>query len=339
MTDNRSRFCRHRFRRRRRHYGQAVVGGRLFGRGPRAGRLGRVRPRARVQQGRMAEPLPERRGPPDERSGAPAQHLPPQRQRKSRRPAATAMDAWWAAARSPMAAAAGATCRGSSRKLLPSARLPAPAWRTGRSLTKNWSLITRRPNGRWECPGMRVDSPFVCADVEGLSAAVRCRSRARARCSRSAAAKLGLTAVPGPMAIISEAYHGRSACINCGMCSGFGCQVKARSSSAVAMFPIAEQTGRCEIRPNSYVREISVDNNGRVTGAIYFDAQKREVFQKAKAVVLSANGTESAAVAAAFEVGAVSRWACEFERRRGEVSDVRQQCRRKRDFRAPAQRI
>jgi choline dehydrogenase-like flavoprotein len=59
------------------------------------------------------------------------------------------------------------------------------------------------------------------------------------------------------------------------------------------MFPIAEQTGRCEIRPNSYVREISVDKNGRVTGAIYFDAQKREIFQKAKAVVLSANGTES----------------------------------------------
>ena len=35
-------------------------------------------------------------------------------------------------------------------------------------------------------------------------------------------------------------------------------------------------------------------NSGRVTGVIYFDAQKREVRQKAKAVVLSANGSESA---------------------------------------------
>jgi choline dehydrogenase-like flavoprotein len=109
-----------------------------------------------------------------------------------------------------------------------------------------------------------------------------------------AAAKLGLTVVPNVAAIITQPYQGRDACVNCGMCSGFGCHVRARSSSAVTMIPIAEKTGRCEIRTNSYVREISVDNSGRVTGVIYFDAQKREVVQKAKAVVLSANGTESA---------------------------------------------
>jgi choline dehydrogenase-like flavoprotein len=109
-----------------------------------------------------------------------------------------------------------------------------------------------------------------------------------------AAAKLGLTSVPSPMAIISEPYMGRAACVHCGMCSGFGCHVRARSSSAVTMIPIAEKTGKCEIRANSYVREISVDNNGRVTGVIYFDEQKREIQQKAKAVVLSANASESA---------------------------------------------
>ena len=76
--------------------------------------------------------------------------------------------------------------------------------------------------------------------------------------------------------------------------SGFGCHVRARSSSAVTMIPIAEKSGRCEIRANSYVREISVDNTGRATGVIYFDAQKREVQQRAKAVVLSANASESA---------------------------------------------
>src|ERR1035437_7269473 len=108
-----------------------------------------------------------------------------------------------------------------------------------------------------------------------------------------AANKLGLTAVSSPMAIISKDYRGRSACVHCGMCSGFGCHVKARSSSAVTMLPIAEKTGRCEIRAHSYVREISVDGKGRVTGVIYFDAQKREIFQKAKAVVLSANGSET----------------------------------------------
>ena len=60
------------------------------------------------------------------------------------------------------------------------------------------------------------------------------------------------------------------------------------------MLPLAQKTGNCEIRVNSYVREISVDNSGRVTGVVYFDGQKREIQQRAKAVVLSANGTESA---------------------------------------------
>ncbi|MGA2365335.1 MAG: GMC family oxidoreductase [Steroidobacteraceae bacterium] len=108
-----------------------------------------------------------------------------------------------------------------------------------------------------------------------------------------AASKLGLTVVPNVAAIITVPYMGRGGCINCGMCSGYGCQVKARSSSAVALLPIAEQTNRCEIRANSYVREISVNDKGKVTGAIYFDQQRREIFQKAKVVVLSANGTET----------------------------------------------
>src|SRR5262245_66588661 len=60
------------------------------------------------------------------------------------------------------------------------------------------------------------------------------------------------------------------------------------------MLPIAEKTGRCEIRVRSYVREISLDSRGRADGVIYFDAQKRETHQKAKAVILSANASESA---------------------------------------------
>jgi len=59
------------------------------------------------------------------------------------------------------------------------------------------------------------------------------------------------------------------------------------------MIPQAEKTGRCEIRPNSYVREVSTDAAGRVTGVIYLDAQKREIFQKANAVVVCANGAQT----------------------------------------------
>ena len=105
--------------------------------------------------------------------------------------------------------------------------------------------------------------------------------------------KLGLHPYPAPMAILSRPYRGRSACMQCSFCKGFGCEVRAKSSSLATVIPIAEKTGRCEIRPNSYVRKIEVDAQGRVTGAVYFDSRRREIFQKARAVVVCANGAET----------------------------------------------
>jgi choline dehydrogenase-like flavoprotein len=147
----------------------------------------------------------------------------------------------------------------------------------------------------WEMgiSGLRVDSPLF-APMSKPYPVAPLPLKSSGALFEVAAAKLGLTSVPSPMAIISEPYMGRAACVHCGMCSGFGCHVRARSSSAVTMIPIAEKTGRCEIRAHSYVREISVDSTGRVTGVVYFDGQKREVQQRAKAVVLSANASESA---------------------------------------------
>ncbi|HJZ65505.1 MAG TPA: GMC family oxidoreductase [Candidatus Acidoferrum sp.] len=107
------------------------------------------------------------------------------------------------------------------------------------------------------------------------------------------ARKLGLHPFPAPMAILSQPLAGRSACVNCGFCWGFGCEVKAKSSSLASMIPLAEKTGRCEIRPNSYVHRIELDSRGRATGAVYFDARKTAHLQKAKAIVLAANGAET----------------------------------------------
>ena len=106
--------------------------------------------------------------------------------------------------------------------------------------------------------------------------------------------KLGLHPFPAPLAVLTKPYRGRGACVSCGMCELFGCEMKAKSSTLVSVIPTAESTGRCEIRANSYVRKIETDARGRVTGAVYFDAKKQEVFQSAKAVVLCANGVESA---------------------------------------------
>lgn len=108
-----------------------------------------------------------------------------------------------------------------------------------------------------------------------------------------AARKLGWHAAPAPMAILSKPHNGRNACIHCGFCEYFGCEVGAKSSTLASVLRVAEASGRCEIRPNSYVRKIETDKNGRATGVVYFDDKKQEVLQRAKAVVVCANGAET----------------------------------------------
>jgi len=108
-----------------------------------------------------------------------------------------------------------------------------------------------------------------------------------------AAQKLGLHSQPAPMAINSQFYNGRPACQHCGFCLFFMCEFRSKSTSMVTMLPIAEATGKCEIRPDSYVARVEVGRDGRATGVSYFDAQKRMQLQRAKAVVVCANGGET----------------------------------------------
>jgi choline dehydrogenase-like flavoprotein len=108
------------------------------------------------------------------------------------------------------------------------------------------------------------------------------------------ARKLGLHPFPAPMAIASESYRGRGPCVHCGFCMGFGCEARAKSSTLYTMIPEAEATGRCEIRSGSYVFHVDTNAQGRTTGVHYFDANKKQHFQPARAVVLSANGAETA---------------------------------------------
>ncbi|MDP9090823.1 MAG: GMC family oxidoreductase [Pseudomonadota bacterium] len=108
------------------------------------------------------------------------------------------------------------------------------------------------------------------------------------------ARKLGLHAFPAPMAIASQPFRGRSPCVHCGFCMGFGCEARAKSSTLYTMIPEAEATGLCEVRSGSYVFHIDTNAQGRTTGAHYFDKNRKQHFQAARAVVLSANGAETA---------------------------------------------
>ncbi|TMC59915.1 MAG: GMC family oxidoreductase [Chloroflexi bacterium] len=134
---------------------------------------------------------------------------------------------------------------------------------------------------RWDPPRSR---PYPLPPLPIMSIGVLAERAAR---------KLGWTASPSPMAILSAPYQGRAACAQCGFCEGFGCEMQAKSSTLVTVIPAAVRTGRCEIRPESYVRRIEVDRRGRATGAVYFDHGGRERMQRARAVVVCANGAET----------------------------------------------
>jgi len=108
------------------------------------------------------------------------------------------------------------------------------------------------------------------------------------------ARKLGYHPQVSPMAINSIPYNGRLACQACGFCFFFLCEYGAKSTSMVAMLPLAEATGRCEIRPNSYVARVELNAQGRAQGVAYFDSKKQLHMQRARAVVLCANGAETA---------------------------------------------
>jgi choline dehydrogenase-like flavoprotein len=107
------------------------------------------------------------------------------------------------------------------------------------------------------------------------------------------AQKLGLHAQVEPHAILSQPHNGRAGCIKCGYCMFFGCEVGAKSSTLAAMIPLAEASGNCVIRAESAVFRIETDATGRAREVLYYDANGQVQSQKAKAVVVSANGAET----------------------------------------------
>jgi len=106
--------------------------------------------------------------------------------------------------------------------------------------------------------------------------------------------KRGLHPFPTPRSINSRPYQGRPACIYCSACAGYGCRVGAKGSTAEALLPRAEATGRCEVRPECMVKEVTVDRQGRASGCIYLDREGREHEVPARVVFVCASAVESA---------------------------------------------
>ena len=108
-----------------------------------------------------------------------------------------------------------------------------------------------------------------------------------------AAKRLKWNPFPIPMAINSVPYGGRPGCIACPHCVGFGCEVNAKSSTAVTVIPRAIATGHCEMRTQCVAKEILTDAQGRATGVAYFQ-DNQLVEQPSKLVVVACSATETA---------------------------------------------
>ncbi len=109
-----------------------------------------------------------------------------------------------------------------------------------------------------------------------------------------AARRLGWKPFHTPLAILSQPYRGRAACVRCAFCNGFGCEVGAKSSTLVTVIPEAIKTGRCRVIPQSFVREITVDGRGEPDGVL-FQRAGSPVHEKiwARIIVICASATET----------------------------------------------
>ena len=108
-----------------------------------------------------------------------------------------------------------------------------------------------------------------------------------------AALRLGFHPFPIPMLRNSVPYGGRPACYRMRTCAGFACPVSAKAGTQNTVIPVALETGNCELRINSMVSEIIVDDQGKITGIYYFDANNKKQTQTADIVIIAASATET----------------------------------------------
>lgn len=109
----------------------------------------------------------------------------------------------------------------------------------------------------------------------------------------AAAERHGLHPYRAPTGVNSVPYDGRPACNNCGFCGGYGCPIEAKGDP-VALLRRALRTGRCEIRPESHVTEITTSLDGRrATGVRYLDAHGTRHELRAGHVIVAAGAFET----------------------------------------------
>jgi choline dehydrogenase-like flavoprotein len=107
-------------------------------------------------------------------------------------------------------------------------------------------------------------------------------------------AELGWNSFPTPQAALSQPFDGRPPTVVSAFAQQHGDPTGTRSSALNVFIPHALATGRYDLRPESYVRELALDSAGRIRAAVYTDADGRTVEQEADAFILAGGAIESA---------------------------------------------
>ncbi|WP_106497850.1 GMC family oxidoreductase [Lentibacillus sp. Marseille-P4043] len=95
-----------------------------------------------------------------------------------------------------------------------------------------------------------------------------------------------------PSANLSENYTNpdgisRAACQYCAFCERFGCEYGAKADPVVTVIPVANKTGKFDLRTHSWVRRV-LHKDGKATGVLYTDVTTgEEIEQPADVVVLT----------------------------------------------------
>ena len=105
---------------------------------------------------------------------------------------------------------------------------------------------------------------------------------------------LGWNSFPTPQAALSRPFNGRRATVVSAFAQQHGDPTGTRSSALNVFVPDAVATGRYDLRPGSYVRELVHDREGRLTAAVYQDEDGDSFEQEADVFILACGALETA---------------------------------------------
>ena len=100
-----------------------------------------------------------------------------------------------------------------------------------------------------------------------------------------------------------------------------GCAQGAKASTDITYWPHAIRAG-VELRTRCRVREITTNEHGMASGAIYYDAEGVEQFQPAEVVILACNGVGTPRLLLNSVSGAISQRDGQFQRAGRQEPDV-----------------